>query len=126
MPGVSPITRRGSWWRASRSADANGRRPAHASIEPGATALLLCCLRGLDRHAQFGEPGAGLGVEQPIPALRAEAALEGGERDLLGGGRNAIADPGEIGERGGVLDHPDTAAAAAQEAGGGRWPQADP
>src|SRR5207302_10540431 len=114
MPGASPITRRGSWWRASRSADANGRRPAHASIEPGAAALLLGCLGRLDRHAHFREPVAGLGVEQPVPPLGPETALERGERNLLGRGPDAIADTGEIGERAGMLDHPHTAAAAVQ------------
>src|SRR5216684_8812008 len=121
MPGASPITRPANWWRAGRSAAANGR-PARASIEPGAAALFLGCLRRLDRHAHLRKPGAGLGVEQPVPALRAEAALERGERDLLRGGGNAIADPGEIGERTGMLDHPDTAAAAARLPGGGRRP----
>src|SRR5437762_1698911 len=110
-PGASPITRRASWWRASRSA--NGR-PARASIKPGAAAPLLGCLGRLDGHAQFREPGAGLSVQAAVPALRPEAPLERGERDLLGGGRDAIADAGEVGERGGVLDHPDTAAAAAR------------
>src|SRR6266513_2297205 len=106
MPGASPITRPASWWRANRSG--NGR-PARASIKAGAAALLLGCLRRLDRHAHFREPDAGLGVQAAVPALRAEAALEGGERDLLGGGGNAIADAGDIGEPGGMLDHPDTA-----------------
>src|SRR5258705_12114018 len=97
MPGASPITRPASWWRASRSAAANGR-PARASINPGAAAVLLRRLGRLDRHPRFREPGAGLGIEQPVPPLRPKAALERGERDLLGGVGDAIADPREIGE----------------------------
>src|SRR5579864_5839010 len=124
MPGASPIIRLASWWHASRNAAVNGR-PAPASIEAGAAAPLLGCLGRLDRHAQFREPAAGLGVEQPIPALGAEAALERGERDLLGGGGDAIANPGEVGERGGMPDHPDPAAAAARQPRRRRWPQSD-
>src|SRR5438093_5061671 len=122
MPGASPITRPASWWRASRSVNA---RPARASIKPGSAALLLGCLGRVDRHPHFREPGAGLGVQAAVPSLGAEAALEGGEPDLLGGGGDAIADAGKVGEPGGMLDHPDAAAAAAQEAGGGGRPQAD-
>src|SRR5437868_4403028 len=109
MAGASPITRLANWWRASRSAAANGPR-ARALIEPRAAALRLGGLGRLDRHAHFREPGAGLGVEQPVPPLGPEAALERGERNLLGGGRDAIADMGEIGESAGMLDHADTAA----------------
>src|SRR5579883_3229761 len=47
----------------------------------------------------LGEAQRGLGVEPAVPALRAEAALEGGERRRLVAGGDGIADAGEAGER---------------------------
>ena len=78
----------------SRSVNA---QPARALIEAGAAALLPGCVGRLDHHAHFREPGAGLDVEQPVPPLGPETALERGERDLLGRGRDAIADLARIG-----------------------------
>src|SRR5712691_2734025 len=124
-PGASSITRPANWSPAGRRADA-AARPVLGSIESAPAALLPGCLRRLDRHAHRVEPAAGLAVQQAVPARRAEAALEGGQGHLLDRGRQAIADPCQIGERGGPQHYPDAAAAAVRRRPVGRRPQADP
>src|SRR5260370_32374350 len=123
-PGASSITRPASWLPAGRRADA-AARPALGSIEAAAAALLPGRLRSGDSHPHLAEPAAGLAVQQAVPARRAEAALEGGQGHLLDRGRDAVADPRQIGERRGPLQQPDAAAAAGLHRVG-RWPQPDP
>ena len=96
------------------------------SIEPVAQPYCFGGLRRLDREPHVAQPEARLEVEQPVPALRAKAALERGERDLLGAARHAIADAGEIGEGGGAVNDADAAPAPPRDVRRRGRPQPDP
>src|SRR6202040_4070604 len=128
--------------RASSGGPAGGTaRPATAagpveltarSRDAGEGLVVAAAARGLrfaprrvDGFADLLQPGAGLAIDQPVPAFRAKAPLKCRDADLYRGGADAIADARQIREGGGPLDDPDAAAAAAGQIGRRRGPQPD-
>src|SRR5438105_1799944 len=75
--------------------------------------------------ADFGQPGAALGVEDAVPALGAEAPLKGGHHGAGIGFADAVADPAEIGERPRAFEDADAPAAQSGEAGPRLGPEPD-
>src|ERR1044071_6618593 len=94
-------------------------------IAPAASQLRLC-LRPPGGFAALPETHPRLPVDEPVPALRPEAALKCGDGDALGRGADAIANARKIGERGGALNDPYPPPTPARL---GRWrlgPESDP
>jgi len=95
-------------------------------IIPPATSQLSLSLHQLENFTHLPETHPRLPVDEPVPALRPEAALKCGDGDPLGRGADAIADPCEIGERSGAFNDPDRSPTPARLGRRRLGPESDP